>query len=153
MSRGRPNNYDKKVKPFLAKISELSTTMTDEQIAEYLEVGTSTFARYKKNEKELRDAIKKGRKLLVIELRKSLIDKAKGYEYVETKIIEERNEEGILEIVRKETQKKRAHADVAAINLLLKNYDAENWANDPQALELKKQELELQKQKIEEGQW
>ena len=35
--------------------------------------------------------------------------------------------------------------DVAAINLCLKNYDKENWSENPQNLELKKQELELKK--------
>ena len=42
---------------------------------------------------------------------------------------------------------KAALPDVAALNLCLKNYDPENWANDPQALKLKEKELEL-KQKI-----
>ena len=35
--------------------------------------------------------------------------------------------------------------DVAAINLLLKNLDRDNWANDPQVLSLRQQELELRK--------
>ena len=41
---------------------------------------------------------------------------------------------------------KEVDADIAAINLLLKNLDKENWSNDPQNLELRKQELELRRQ-------
>ena len=43
--------------------------------------------------------------------------------------------------------------DVAAINLALKNYDKGNWWNDPAAYDLKREELELKKKQIEEGQW
>ena len=39
---------------------------------------------------------------------------------------------------------KEVDADIAAINLLLKNLDGE-WSNDPQNLALRKQELELRK--------
>ena len=35
---------------------------------------------------------------------------------------------------------------LAALNLALKNYDKENWANDPQLLELKREELRIQKE-------
>jgi hypothetical protein len=37
--------------------------------------------------------------------------------------------------------------------MLLKNYDPENWADNPQMLKLKREELELQKKKFEEGKW
>jgi hypothetical protein len=43
--------------------------------------------------------------------------------------------------------------DVAAINLALKNFDRENWANDPQALELHKRELRLKEKQIKNNDW
>ena len=43
--------------------------------------------------------------------------------------------------------------DVAAINLALKNYDKDEWSNDPALLDLKKQELELKKQLAEANNW
>lgn len=150
----RPNNYEKKVKPYLSKIEQMALVMTEEQISETLGIGYSTWCRYKKNFGELRGALKRGRKDLVLELKSTLIQKAKGFNYIETKTVKELDEEaGDLVIVRSEENIKRALPDVAAINLLLKNYDKENWANDPQVLELRKQELELQKQKIEESNW
>lgn len=150
----RPNNYKKLIEPYLDKISEMALTMSEEQIAETLGVGYSTFKRYKKDNEPLRASLKSGRKALVIELKSNLIKKAKGFEYTETKEIKEKNPvTGKLEVVRVETTKKFAPPDVAANNLLLKNYDKENWANDPQMIELRKKELELKEKSIEANEW
>lgn len=150
----RPCNYGKRIEPYLDEISQMALTMTDEQIAETLGVGYSTFKRYKRDYKTLQDALKSGRKALVIELKSKLIEKAKGFDYLETKTIKERDEEtGELFISRVEEYKKHATPDVAALNLLLKNYDKDNWANDPQALELKKKELKLKEKQIENNEW
>ena len=150
----RPNNYKKLVEPYLDKISEMALTMSEEQIAETLGIGYSTFKRYKVTNEPLRASLKSGRKQLVIELKSNLIKKAKGFEYTETKEIKERNKvTGNLEVVRVETTKKYAAPDVAANNLLLKNYDRESWANDPQALELRRKELELKEKSIEANEW
>ena len=150
----RPNNYKKLIEPYLDKISEMALTMSEEQIAETLGVGYSTFKRYKKDNEPLRASLKNGRKALVIELKSNLIKKAKGFEYTETKEIKEKNPvTGKLEVVRVETTKKFAPPDVAANNLLLKNYDKDNWANDPQMIELRKKELELKEKSIEANEW
>ena len=150
----RPNNYKKLIEPYLDKISEMALTMTEEQIAETLGVGYSTFKRYKKDNEPLRASLKSGRKALVIELKSNLIRKAKGFEYSETKEIKEKNPDtGELEVVRIEVTKKYSAPDVAANNLLLKNYDKENWANDPQMLALRKKELELKEKSAEANEW
>ena len=82
---------------------------------------------------------------MVEQLRGALIKKALGFDYSESKVITkvvDGQEQTTTEITTK-----AALPDVAALNLCLKNYDPENWANDPQALKLKEKELEL-KQKI-----
>lgn len=149
----RPNNYKKLIEPYLDDIAQMALTMSEEQIAQTLGVGYSTFKRYKKDNEPLRDALKKGRKALVIELKSKLIEKAKGFDYLETKTIKVRNGKGELVVIRVEENKKHATPDVAALNLLLKNYDKENWANDPQTLELRKKELELAEKKLENSEW
>lgn len=150
----RPCNYNKLIEPYLDDIAQMALTMSEEQIAQTLGVGYSTFKRYKRDYKPLRDAVKRGRKVLVMELKNALIQKAKGFEYTETKEVKEINEDtGKLETVRIETAKKRTTPDVAAINLLLKNYDKENWANDPQMIALRKKELELKEKSIEANEW
>lgn len=146
--RGRKNKYITHVKPYLPEINEWSKSMTEEQICKKLGVGKSAWSEYKKEYMELSEAIKKGRQDLVIELRSALIKKAIGYEYEERKYYTD------------ETGKKRmektvrySHPDVAAINLALKNYDRDNWSNDPQMQRIREEELELKKKQVEQNLW
>lgn len=146
--KGRPKKYFSNIRPYLDKIPEMALNMTERQIAEELGVGYTAFNEYKKLYPELNEALKKGRKALVIELRGTLLKKAKGFQYSEKKILKENGQ-----IVREEIYEKTSLPDVAAINLLLKNYDKENWANDPQELELKKKELKLKEKHLEKNDW
>lgn len=145
---GRPGKYETHIKPHLAEIKEMCRTMTEAQIMEKLGVGKSAWIKYKQENKEFAETIIKGRQDLVSDLKSTLIQKAHGFTYTEKKTI---TEEG--KPTREETYTKQALPDVAALNLLLKNYDAENWSNDPQYLAIKKEELELQKKKVEQNEW
>lgn len=146
--RGRKSKYFSHVEPYLDDIAEWSASMTEAQIARKLGVGLTAWYEYKAKYPKLSESIKKGRQDLVIELKSVLIKKAKGYTYEEKKVITD--SEGYT---RKEVTQKYAQPDVASINLLLKNYDRENWSNDPQALELKKKELELREKQVEANTW
>lgn len=146
--RGRPNKYESNVKPRLDEIKKLCLTMTEKQIAEYLGVGYSSWCDYKNKYSELSDALKKGRESLVLELKSTLIRKARGFNYSEKKTIKENGH-----IVREEIYEKASLPDVAALNLLLKNYDKDNWSNDPQLLKLREKELELKEKQIEDKLW
>ena len=90
------------------------------------------------------EAVKRGRSVLVADLKSSLIDKAKGFQYSEKKTT---IEDGV--VTKEEIYQKSALPDVAAINLLLKNYDRDNWSNDPQALQIKREELEIHRKQLE----
>lgn len=169
--RGRKDAYEEKIKPLLPSIMEMCRTKTDRQIAEEIGVSYSTFNKYKKEKTELKEAIKRGRENLVAELKSTLIKKAFGYMSEEVKTVKEEIEypkelydrltaAGFEEdelkqarIVKTEIRKKPVAPDVAALNLLLKNYDKENWANDPQVIELRKKELELHERKLENSEW
>lgn len=169
---GRKSKYWENIAPCLDQVTEMAKTMTEKQMAEYFGVAySSTWHEYKKKYPEFVEAIKKGRRCLVSDLRGALIKKALGYEYTETKQVVEsvRWDEDMYQalidagftpeqisgsrMVRTETSFKKMAPDVAAINLALKNYDPKNWANDPQMLELRKKELELKKKQIENSQW
>lgn len=145
---GRKNVYETKIKPHFPEILEMCKTHTDAQIAEALGVGYSTFLKHKAEKKEFQEILKKGRQNLVAELKGVLIKKAKGFNYEEKKMITDSDG-----FTREEITQKYSPPDVAAINLLLKNYDRDNWANDPQMLELRKKELELQERKLEADEW
>lgn len=146
--RGRKSKYETHVKPFIPEIEKWVNTMTEQQICQRLGVGKTAFNRYKAEFPELENAIKKGRQDLVSDLHSSLIKRARGFTYEEKKVIEEN---GV--IVRREITQKYYPPDVAALNLALKNYDKENWSNDPQMLEIRKKELKLREKQIENNDW
>lgn len=168
---GRKGKYETHVKPYFNEIREWCRTMTENQIAEKLGVGASTFQYYKSQFSELSEILKTSRQDLVVELRSALIKKAKGYEYTEKKVITEEvkwpeelyvllKEAGFSDeqierskLVKTEVSHKYQGPDVAAINLALKNYDKENWANDPQMMKLREKELELRERQIESNEW
>lgn len=145
---GRTNKYFTHVEPRLKEIEKLCLTMTEKQIAQVMGVGYASWKEYKKKYPALLAALKNGRDNLIADLRSTLIEKAKGFQYEEKKITKEM---GI--VVKEEIYVKSALPDVASINLLLKNYDKENWANDPQTLELRKKELELRERQVDANTW
>ena len=145
---GRKNKYYTHIKPHLSEIENMLQTMTEEQVAKKLGVAYSSWNKYKTEFKELTEVIKKGNSTLVSELKSVLKKRAKGFQYEERKVIKENGQ-----IVREEIYVKSALPDVASINLLLKNYDKDNWSNDPQVIELRKKELELKEKQAEANNW
>lgn len=150
---GRKSAYESRIKSRFDEISEwCASGATDKIIAFNLGISESTFFKYKAEKSEFADFLKKSRQSFVLKLRGKLAEKAMGFEYTESKTITKTEADGSV-TTTKEVYTKRALPDVAALNLLLKNYDSENWANDPQLLALKKEELELKKQQIEKEAW
>lgn len=151
--RGRKSAYETRIKPRFNEISEwLANGATEKQIAYNLGIAGSTFEKYKAEKTEFSELIKNGRKNLVYQLRGALVKKALGFDYEETKKTRKIEPDGGI-TVSVETYHKKALPDVAALNLCLKNYDSENWANDPQVLEIKKQELELRREIADRDSW
>lgn len=158
--RGRKGKYESHVKPYLPLIAEMCRTMTESQIAESLGISYSTFNQYKIDYPELTETIKKGKQNLVSELRSSLIEKANGFSKIvkramKCKTVDYENGKRLREEEKVIFYDEEIYfpPDVAALNLALKNYDRENWANDPQAIEIKKKELELREKQIENNAW
>lgn len=144
--KGRRSKYESHVEPNLDKIREWRKVgATVENICEVLGIGVSTWFDYEKRYPEFAEAIKKGTAEFCLDLRGELAKLCKKHT-LETKKqyikhdMETGNKTQYTEITTKEVD-----ADIAAINLLLKNLDRDNWSNDPQNLELRKQELELRK--------
>ena len=153
--RGRKSAYDTQIKPRFSEISEwLKSGATEKQIAFNLGISYSTLNKYKAEKTEFAEFLKNGRETLVKELRGALVKKALGFEYYEETEVKELDRDlNILVVTRKERKKKYAQPDVAALNLCLKNYDADNWAIDPQALKLKEKELELRREIADRDAW
>ena len=142
--RKRGSNYEKLVQPKLKKIAEMNQTMSERQIAFALGVSLTSFNEYKVLHKELRDALQRGRDMLVSNVKQAMVKSATGYHYTETDI----NPEG-----EKSTRRRYAKPDVVAQHLLLKNYDP-TWHNDDhETMELKKKQVEIAKQKADDQTW
>ena len=149
---GRKNVYDTLIKPRFSEIEDwLRHGATEKQIYENLGICEDSFYKYKKTKTEFSELLKNGRSSLILQLRGALIKKALGFDYSEIKKYTKIEDGKQVQYVE-ETQKK-ASPDVAALNLCLKNYDSDNWANDPQALELKKEELKLRRELAEKDEW
>lgn len=154
MARGRKSDYSVKVQPYLKQVEEWRKTGAKvEQVAEALGIAVSSFMKYVNEHSELKEAYKKGTTEFVFELKGNLAKLAEKHELITTKVYKKKDELTGNETTYTEKTVKEVDPDIAAINLLLKNLDRENWSNDPQNLELRRQELELKKQLAEAKEW
>ena len=142
------SKYEILILPRLNEIKKLYETMNEAQIAQVMGVGYRTFKRYKTEHPELVEALKYSREHLISELKSTLKKKAKGFTYTEKKTV--KDNEGLDRV---ETYERYSSPDLGAIHLLLKNLDPE-WRNDDQTtINLKRQRLELDKEKAESNNW
>lgn len=80
----RPDQYEEKVKPHLNKITEWAFDGdTNKQIFTRLEITEPTFTKYRKQHKELREALAEGRSYSDHVVENSLYKRANGYETIE----------------------------------------------------------------------
>lgn len=148
---GRKGRYETHVQPFLNDIAEWYGLINEDQIAKKLGISVASFEKYKNEHPELRESLKKGKEDLIEELKATLKKKAKGFYYEETKTYIK--QENGKEVKTVEKHKKYAQPDTGAIHLLLKNLD-DTWRNDDKATQdLKKEKLELDRQKAENENW
>lgn len=146
---GRKNKYETHVQPHLADIRAWYGTLSEEAIAKRLGVSRGSFENYKKSYPELQDCLRAGKEALIEDLKTSLKQKAKGFRYKETKRTTKTYNGHTSEII--EEYDRYSPPDTGAIHLLLKNLDPE-WRNDDKAtMDLKRERLELDKQKAEDS--
>lgn len=151
--RGRKSAYETIIKPRFPDILKwLQNGATEKQIADNIGISQATWCKYKSEIVEFAEFIKKGRESLVTQLRGALVKRAMGFEYTEQKKYSKRDPDGNVYQYVEETTK-TALPDVAALNLCLKNYDSDGWANDPQQLRIKEKELELRREIAEKDNW
>ena len=147
--RGRMDYYETRIKPRLKEIKEwISIGVSEQQIYNNLGVGHTTWYKAKSKQPELQQVIKEGSLPVIIKVRSALYKSALGFTYTERKVYEKPDANGdshqFVEITEKYIP-----PNVASCNLLLKNLDKDNWANDPQALRMKELELKHKQQVAE----
>jgi transposase-like protein len=130
--------YDKNI---VARICELISTdsYTIEEICRQVGISKDTFYEWKAKKSDFSDAIKKAEKdfnnLVIVEAKKSLIKKIRGYMEQEKKTVTvdtgKRDEHGnpIVKVKEHVVSDKYFQPDTAAIIFALTNRDPENWKN------------------------
>ena len=150
--RGRKNVYDTVIFPNINKIEEwVKSGATEKQICEALGISVSAFNAHKEK-MELKEALKKGRASLVLDLRSEMIKKAFKHTLETKKTYVTQDENGSIK-KHTEITMKEVDGDTGALHLLLKNYDKDNWKNDWDSYELKQAELELKKKLADDKDW
>ena len=150
--RGRKSAYDTRIKPRFDEILNwLRHGATEKQVYENLGISQEAFYKYKREKTEFTELLKKGQESLVLQLRGALIKKALGFEYKEIKRFTKIERGKQVQTIEETT--KQSLPDVAAANLLLKNYDKDNWSNDPRSDDLKREEFELKKKLFDKENW
>ena len=140
--------YERNIKPFLKDIREWYGIMTIAQIADRLQVTRKTLYKYMKEYPELAECFELGRKDLIVELKETLKQKAKGFHYTETKKVI-RSVNGVKTQVIEEYEK-YSPPDTGAIHLLLKNID-DSWRNDDATtIRLKEEKMQIEREKTKE---
>lgn len=115
----RPSKYNTNVEPKLELIKGwASDGLTNEQIAKNLDISMARFYEYKKEFREFRDALKKGKEVADYEVQNALFETATGFTYYE----EVTN--AIGDVVRVE---KYAKPNTTAQIFWLKNRSPEKW--------------------------
>lgn len=119
--------------------------------SEALGISVSAFNAHKEK-MELKEALKKGRASLVLDLRSEMIKKAFKHTLETKKTYVTKDENGSTK-KHTEITMKEVDGDTGALHLLLKNYDKDNWKNDWDSYELKQAELELKKKLADDKDW
>ena len=171
--QGRPSKYELEIVPQLDDIERwIRAGFSERDVAKKLGISWASFNNYKNKYPAFLDRIKKARHGPVDDVKAALLNRATGFKYTETKTVieyEEWSDEmlqifkdmgldadtiGKRRMVRTEIYEKQALPDPASCLILLKQWAKdEGWTNDPQQLELRRQELELRKQKQKEENW
>lgn len=144
-NRGRPTKYKEDYNELVYKLCLLGAT--DEEMANILNIATSTLYEWKKEYPKFSESITKGKIIADAEIAESLFNRAKGYEFKEVKVesstglngddlfnaIANENDSEITSLVEEYgigkvvTTKKHIPADVAAAFIWLKNRRPKEW--------------------------
>lgn len=124
-----------------------SDGLTNQDISDNMGIHRDTFNQWQKRYSDISDALKKGREPVTRKLENTLIKKALGFEYDETKTFIDVMPDG----KKKQRIEKFTHystPDTGALIFLLKNYKPDKYRNYNE-LTKKQIEMEIKKAEIE----
>lgn len=145
--RGAPSRYPEKIQPYLSDIEKyVSCGVNEQQLCQYYGVGRTQWSQYKKQYPELSETLSRAKQKCKTELINRSFEVAMGYAYTEKTEIDIKNDDGTVLGHKVTTYTKYAKADAGMLQFLLINRFPDEFARDPQAIELRKKALELAEQ-------
>ena len=107
--------------------------LTDEQLSQNMGIGTTTLYRWKEEYREIREALKRGKEVVDIQVENALLKRALGYEYTEeTRELVKDKETGEYSLSVTKIVTKEVAPDVTAQIFWLKTRKPKKWRSDPQ---------------------
>ncbi|ANU42200.1 transposase [Flavonifractor plautii] len=101
--------------------------LTDEQLAQKMEISPSTLYEWKAKYPEISEALKKGKEIVDIQVENALLKRALGYEYMEERVeISEKDGRKVIQTT------KTALPDTTALIFWLKNRRPDKWRDKPE---------------------
>lgn len=129
---------------------------TDKEIAEKLEIGLTTWKKYKAECSQLKETIAEAKDNKNQQVEQSLFKLCNGYHYTEevvTKVKEEVEGENGTVLIKEDVKiskvKKYCKPDLGAQKYWLGNKKKAQWKENPHAVEQKNKELKLKKKEVE----
>lgn len=136
------SKYDEFIKPNLEEIKRfVSHGVTEKEVRDFYGVGKTMWCEYKKKYSELNELLCNAKKICRFNLENRAYEVAYGYEYIETTTEEFKDKEGNITGTKTKVVKKYAKADAGMLQFLLINRYPEDFARDPQVLNLRKKAL------------
>lgn len=149
----KTTNYENLVQPRLAEIQDwIRQGHTQKDISKTLGIAYQTFSEYLAKYPEFKQAVMSARSSVIADVRSSLLKRALGFEYEESKTSIRKDNDG-NEVRFTEIYKKKALPDVSAIAMYLRNYDTDWRDSDSMTAELRKAEFELKRKLAEKDLW
>jgi hypothetical protein len=119
MPQGRPSKYKEEYDEQAFKLCLLGAT--DDQLADFFNVATSTINLWKEQHPTFSESLKRGKHVADAEVAASLYNRALGYSHPEDKIFNNGGEEMIVETI------KHYPPDTTAAIFWLKNRQKDTW--------------------------
>ena len=130
----------------------LKQGLAEKQIFKNLGVGKTTWESYKKQYPELAELLKKGRQNQIEEVENSLYKNATGFYYYVQESVKCKDPDG-GERVEVVSLKKFKAPETGAIAFFLKNKDKKNYSDNPNMIDIKREELEIRRTESQFKAW
>lgn len=159
---GRKDSYSSKIKPRFKEIAQwCKNGCTEKSIAKKLDISYSTFNKYKAQKKEFSELLKYSRNMCVEKLEDTTFRIAMGFtkktrKAMKLKKVEYESGKRLCETETIEYYDEETYfpPNVTALKFLLINWGRKKgYSHDPQALDLKKEEVELKKKAEKNNNW